>query len=226
MGKRKPEHLLQSPPFTHVACDLLGPYKCKSMVNARALMKVWGVIYVCQGTGAVRAYLCPGYDTKSFLTSHEKFLAHSGNPVTITSDQGSQLKKAAKVLEINEAENPANWDWNSVKSAGARLGTDWVFLPPGTQWRNRAEAAVKVLKSTLRLTISSQTKLNFSELETILMNNANMMNNRPLTVKVYDDYTFHPLTVNQLLLGRTETRIDEQEYRAAKYHFFSAMTLA
>ena len=87
MGDRKAEHLLQAPPFTFTACDLLGPFRCKGMVNARSTMKVWGVIYICQGTGAVRSYLCPGYDTKAFITAHDKFLAHCGNPQTITSDR-------------------------------------------------------------------------------------------------------------------------------------------
>ena len=215
MGDRKPEHLLQAPPFTYTACDLLGPYKCKSMVNSRSSMKVWGAIYICQGTGAVRVYLCPGYDTKAFITAHDKFLAHCGNPQTITSDRGSQLRKVAKVLDFNEVENPANWDWKVVQEAGARLGTNWVFIPAGTQWRNRAEAAVKVLKSTLSVTINSQEKLNFSELESVLMSAANAMNERPLTVRVYDDHTFHPLTVNQLLLGRTTTTIASQDYQAA-----------
>ena len=178
-------------------------------------MKVWGAIYICQGTGAVRIYLCPGYDTKAFITAHDKFLAHCGNPQAITSDCGSQLRKVSKVLDFNESENPANWDWKSVQEAGARLGTEWIFIPPGTQWRNRAEAAVKVMKKTLDGTINSQDKLNFSELESALMSAANMMNERPLTVRVYDEHTFHPLTVNQLLLGRTTTTISAQDYQAA-----------
>ena len=61
MGLRKPEHLIQCPPFTHVACDLLGPFVCKAMVKARDTMKVWWVLYVCQATGAARAFLAPGY---------------------------------------------------------------------------------------------------------------------------------------------------------------------
>ena len=215
MGDRKPEHLLQAPPFTYTACDLLGPYKCRSMVNSRSLMKVWGAIYICQGTGAVRIYLCPGYDTKAFITAHDKFLAHCGNPKAITSDRGSQLRKVAKVLDFTETENPANWDWKVVQEAGARLGTDWIFIPPGTQWRNRAEAAVKVMKSTLNITINSQEKLNFSELESVLMSAANVMNERPLTVRVFDEYTFHPITVNQILLGRTSSTISSQDYQLA-----------
>ena len=216
MGNRKPEHLLQCPPFTHTACDLLGPYKCRSMVNSRVkgTMKVWGVVYLCQATGAARAFLCPGYDTGSFVTAHDKFLAICGNPKTITSDRGSQLRKASRVLDYTAAEDPSNWNWEAIQGKGAQLGTEWVFLPPGTQWRNRSEAAVKVLKRTMDLTINSQEKLNFCEMETLLFTACNAMNERPLTVRVFDESTFHPLTVNQLLLARTGTSIASVDYQA------------
>ena len=213
MGSRKPEHLLQAPPFTFTACDLLGPFKCRGMVNARGSLKVWGVIYVCQGTGGVRSYLCPGYSTSAFLIAHGKFLAHCGNPATITSDRGSQLKKSARVLEYTDAQDPAKWEWDAISAAGAKQGTTWIFIPPGTQWRNRAEAAVKVMKRTMDLTLNSQDKLNFAELETLLMSIANIMNERPLAVRTYDENNFQPLTVNQLLLGRTTTNISTADYR-------------
>ena len=106
MGDRKLEYLLQAPPFTYTACDLLGPYKCKSMVNSRGEMKVWGSLYVCQETGGIRVNLYLGYDTKAFTIAHDKFLAHCGNPKTVTSNRGSQLRKAANVLDFAESENP------------------------------------------------------------------------------------------------------------------------
>ena len=127
--------------------------------------------------------MCTGYDTKSFITAHDKYLAHCGNPQTITSDRGSQLRLASKVLDFTEAEDPSKWDWTLLQNVGAKQGTEWIFIPPGSQWRNRAEAGVKVLKRTLKLTLGSQEKLNFSEMETVVMNAANIMNERPIGVK-------------------------------------------
>ena len=72
---------------------------------------------------------------------------------------------------------------------------------------------MKVMKKTLDATINSQEKLNVAELETFLMSAANMMNDRPFTVRVYDDHTFHPITVNQLLL--TTTNIASIDYSPA-----------
>ena len=71
------------------------------------------------------------------------------------------------------------------------------------------------MKKTLDSTINSQEKLNFSELETMLISAANVMNDRPLTVRVYDEHTFHPITVNQILLGRTTTNISSIDYQSA-----------
>ena len=213
MGDRQEDHMLPAPPFTRIACDLAGPFRCRGMVNTRSYMKTWAAVYICQGTGAVRVYLCPGYDTQSFLFAHEKFVAHCGNPRTITSDRGYQLRSAAKVLDVTEAESPMNWEWDKVKAMEARRGTDWIFISPGTQWRNQAEAAVKVSKHTLNLTLGSQDKLTFAELESVLMSAANTMNDRPISVRVIDEYTYHPITVNQLLLGRTTTDLSSVKYK-------------
>ena len=103
------------------------------MVKARDTIKVWWVLYVCQATGAARAFLAPGYDTASFLLAHDKFLSLSGKPQTITSDRGSQLRKASRVVNFTDSKDPANWDWDAIENAGSRDGTQWVFIPPGSQ---------------------------------------------------------------------------------------------
>ena len=89
--------------------------------------------YLCQGTGAVNIFLCPGYDTQSFMIALDKFNSHCSNPQEITSDQGSQLKKAAGLIEFGEAQNLANLSWDSVQAAAARCGTNWIFVPLGCQ---------------------------------------------------------------------------------------------
>ena len=90
--------------------------------------------------------------------------------------------------------------------------TTWLFVPPGTQWSNRAEAAVKVMKHTLSMTINSQQKLNYAELESILMVIAILMNERPISARSFDQYTFQTITLNQFLLGRTGTHVAENVY--------------
>ena len=74
---------------------------------------------------------------------------------------------------------------------------------------------VKILKQTLTLTLRSQEKLNYCEMETLLISGCNMANEMPLTVRVFDEHTFHLISVNQLLLGRTGTSIASIRYANA-----------
>ena len=54
MGALLEERLnFESKPFHSVCLDLLGPIVVKSMVNKRASMKVWPLLFVCQSTGAI-----------------------------------------------------------------------------------------------------------------------------------------------------------------------------
>ena len=65
--------ILQIPaaPFTNIGIDLLGPLVVKSMVNKRATMKVWVVLFVCLNVKAVSMELSPGYSTADFLLAYD-----------------------------------------------------------------------------------------------------------------------------------------------------------
>ena len=77
-------------------------------------------------------------------------------------------------------------------------------MEPGCQWRNGlAEAAVKLVKTTLELTIASQQTLNFIELDTLFSSVANTVNQRPIGVKSFTEDDLVAITQNDLLLGRT-----------------------
>ena len=67
MGEIKEEHLIPCPPFTNVSLDFMGPYRVKGMVNSRAVMKVWGLVFACQNTRGVELLLSSGYATKDFM---------------------------------------------------------------------------------------------------------------------------------------------------------------
>ena len=78
-------------------------------------------------------------------------------------------------------------------------------MEPGCQWRNGiAESAVKLLKSTLALTLASQTTLNFTELDTLFSSVANTVNQRPIGVKSFVEDDFEAITPNDLLLQRSK----------------------
>jgi hypothetical protein len=137
-----------TPPFTAVCLDLLGPVTVKDMVTKRTTMKVWPILMVCQGTGAVHTQLCHNYGTQAFLLQWENFTALRGHPSVVVSDRGSQLTSANNYVTWTKNEDPSNWDWDSVVTNGSRRGTEWRFVPAGCQYRNGlAESRVKALKS-------------------------------------------------------------------------------
>ena len=193
------------PPFTNVTLDLAAPILVKSMVNSRANMKAWPLVIVCLNTGAVQVLLMHNYGAEAFLLQWSHFTSLRGNPRTVVSDRGSQLTKSAKWVTWTDKEDPSHWDWDWIKDTTARLNTTWEFVPPSCQWRNGlSENRVKILKQTLALTLDKNT-LNYAELQMMLANCANTMNDRPVGVRFLSEEDYVPVTVNQLLLGRTST---------------------
>ena len=210
MGDIPKHQLYPCPPFTYVSLDFAGPYRARAMGNSRAQVKVWGLIIICQNTRAVKMYATAGYGTDDFLTAYTRFTSNHGNPLLVVSDAGSQLVKAGKV--ITEQDIP-KLDWSQIKEKAAKNGTDWQTVEPGCQWRNGlAEAAVKLVKSTLNLTLSSQTTLNFAELDTLFSSVCNIVNQRPIAIKNYTEEDYHAITPNDLLLQRSKNTVPGVAY--------------
>ena len=98
-----PEHqLYPCPPFSFVSLDFAGPFEAKAMGNSQAVIKVWGLVLVCQNTRAVKMLATAGYSTDDFLTAFTRFTSNNGNPLLVVSDAGSQLVKAGKVIERSD----------------------------------------------------------------------------------------------------------------------------
>ena len=206
-----PSHqLYPCPPFSHVSLDYAGPFSARAMGNSRAQLKVWGLVIVCQNTRAVRMYAAAGYATDDFLTAYTRFTANHGNPLLVVSDSGSQLMKAAKHVDQFDL---SKLDWVRIKEGAARNGTEWKVVQPGCQWRNGlAEAAVKLVKSTLYLTLASQKALNYAELDTLFSSVSNIVNQRPIGVKHFTEEDYVAITPNDLLLGRSRNTIPGIQY--------------
>ena len=125
------------------------------------------------------------------------------------SDRGSQLTTASHLVTWTERESPANWEWKKIEEQGARQGTIWEFVPAGCQYRNGlAESRVKAVKTTLGHMLNStlvgtKPTLSYAELCTTLARVASIINDRPIGVRSMTEEEIVPLTVNQLLLGRS-----------------------
>ena len=200
-------------------------------------MKVWPIIFVCQSTGAVHSEVMHDYGTQAFLLQWEKFTAVRGVPGVAVSDCGSQLKSVKNTVAYPEAQDPKHRNWDEVETAGARGGTSWRFVPPGAQFRNGlAERRVAVLKSTLNhllanTIITEKPTLHYAELQSLLSRAANIVNDRPIGVRSLTEDELLPLTVNQLLLGRTATvepaqvEVEPEGYVAADQYLRELMSV-
>ena len=205
MGDLPERKLDVCPPFTNVTLDLAGPILVKAMVNSRANMKVWPLVIVCMNTGAVQILLMHNYGAEAFLLQWSHFTSLRGNPRKVVSDKGSQLTKSARWVSWTDKEDPSQWDWNFIKDSTARQNTSWEFVPAACQWRNGlSKNHVKILKQTLALTLDKNT-LNYAELQTLLVSISNTMNDRPVGIRFLSEEDYMPVTVNQLLIGRTST---------------------
>ena len=206
-----PDHQLRPcPSFSYISIDFAGPYRAKAMGNSRTFIKLWGLVVICQNTRAVKMYATAGYSTDDFLTAYRRFTSNHGNPLLVVSDSGSQLKKAGQLISQGD---PAGLDWTKIKEGAAKNGTDWKCVEPGCQWRNGlAESAVKLVKSTLELTLASQTTLNYAELDTLFSCIADTVNKRPIAVRSFTEEDIHAICPNDLLLGRSRNLVPGAAY--------------
>ena len=103
-------------PFKAICVDLLGPTMVKAMVNKRAHLKVWPIVFVCQATGALHIKVAHDYGAAAF--SLQYYVALRNAPQKVVSDRGSQLTSASHLVAWTERESPSNWDWNDIKEKG------------------------------------------------------------------------------------------------------------
>ena len=155
------------------------------------------MLVICLRTKRVTIMACPGYDTKSFLMVYGKFTSIYGEPALVISDHGTQLTAAAKQM------GQKGIKWEHIEAFTARAGTKWMFTPKGCPWRNgMAERAVGMAKASLAHQLEGHRSLDFDQLDALFLQVAHILNSRPIGVRVLSEEVFHPITPNDLLLGR------------------------
>ena len=214
MAKIRPERLVVCKPWTSVCLDFAGPFKVKGVVNSRARIKCWVIVYVCCSTKAVCLLSTYGYSTQCFLIRHEEFVARKGAPAQIVSDRGSQLVSAGRILAAKES--PESWDWARITSENSTSG--WEFVPIGSQHRNGLpESTVKVLKKSLDHALHPGVILDYGEFITLLARISYSINQRPLGLghtsqSSMQEDNMMPLTPNMMILGRNSNESPPMEY--------------
>ena len=179
--------------------DLFGPFLCRGDVNARTSKKTWGMIIEDCNAGAVHLDVVTDYSAQAVISSLHRFASLRGWPGVICTDPGSQLESAGGQLE--------RW-WSSMESSLRLLGGTknfkWRLSPADSPWRQgKAERRIAIVKKLLSLSIGD-TRVTPLELQTCLMEIANMCNERPIGLSdPRADGSYELITPNQLLIGRS-----------------------
>ena len=196
MSALPPTRCLPSPPFSSVALDIFGPMSVKDFVKRRTSRKSWGLMIVCQATGAVAMEVMESYSKDSFLMAFRRAVARNGTPINITSDVGTQLTAAAKELP--------KWDWSQMEQevVGRYPEVVWKFVPTGTPHMNgQAERHIGLAKKLLSKQLVDR-NMTYGELSTVFDEVVNILNTKPYATDETDPATGSPLTPQHLLGAR------------------------
>ncbi len=195
-----PEERLQDPhAWSYVQMDLFGPYKCRGDVNPRTSKKTWGLVIEDTNSGAVHLDVVKDYSAGAVIESLRRFGSLRGWPGVICSDPGSQLESAGGQIE--------EW-WasmsDSLQTFSGTKNFKWKLSPANSPWRQgKAERRISIIKRLITLSIGDS-RVTPLELQTILMEAANICNERPIGLsQPRADGTYEIITPNQLLLGRS-----------------------
>ncbi|XP_070548332.1 uncharacterized protein [Ptychodera flava] len=199
-----------TPPFYYTACDYFGPYKVR--ISRNKTTKHYGVIFTCLNTRAVHLELAVDYSTMEFMQVLRRFFAIRGYPAMMTSDNGSQLVGAEQELR----RIVQGWDKEKLQEFCADKGMKWKFTTPAAPHQNGcAESLVKTCKAALKQSVGEQVLTPF-ELYTVLLEVANLVNQRPIGRIPNDPDDGAYLCPNDILLGRASTAIPQGPFRETK----------
>ena len=199
-----------TPPFHHTSCDYFGPYRVR--ISRNKIVKHYAVIFTCLNTRAVHLELAADCTIMEFMQVLRRFYALRGVPALMISDNGSQLVGAERELR----EMVERLDTQKLQEFCAERGMKWQFTTPAAPHQNGcAESLVKSCKIGLKKAIGEQV-LTPLELQTCLVEVANLVNQRPIGPIPSDPDDGSYLCPNDMLLGRASTTVPQGPFRQTR----------
>ena len=202
MGKLPSERITIAPPFYHTQVDLMGPFLARCEHNHRSTVKVWGVVFKDMGTSAVAVMAMPKYDTASFVQTYTRFASRYGHVSKLYPDEGGQLIKACKEMEINLID--VSRELNSKYS----VGVEYSPCPVGAHNVHGAvERSIREVRKLLSAVFGGL-KLDILGYETAFAWISNELNNLPICLGSRYKSLDHQdlITPNRILLGRNNDK--------------------
>ena len=209
MGKIHENRLTIAPVFWNVQVDLMGPFLAHCEHNHRSTVKVWGLIFKDPGSGAVYAHVMQGYDAASFVLAYTRFACRFGHPHQLFIDEGSQLVKGCKNMEIC-------WtDISKTLNGQYRVGLNFKTCPVGGHnFNGVVERSIQEIKKIF-YTVYNGLKLDILAYETAFGWVSNELNNLPICLgsKTQNLDNLDLITPQRLISGLNNKRAPQGPMR-------------
>ena len=170
--------------FQKIGLDYAGPLHVKDIYtnDASDMHKAYACLFTCASTRNVHLELTPNMGADSLIRCLKRFISRRGS------------------LELVISDNFKTFLSDKVKQYLASERITWNFiLPKSPWWGGFYERLIRVVKEAMKKSIG-KARLNYEELETVLLEIEMIINSRPLTY-LYDDPS-EALTPSHLVIGR------------------------
>ena len=191
MADLPPERTEVVPPFTHVGCDVFGPFPVK---DGRKHMKKYGLIITCLSSRALHIETLDDLSTDCFLQSWRCFVALRGNVSSVRCDNGTNFVGANNEIQklYNEMAND-----NPFTDYLKQHQCKFIFnTPQASHMGGCWERMIRTIRAVFQGLTPQMHNLSSSALRTLLYECMAIINSRPLTTVTHD---CKPLTPNDLL---------------------------
>ena len=200
MADLPPDRLACTPPFTHTALDVFGPFTATNGPRTRAnksTKKLWAIIFVCLPSRAIHLEPLDSLSTDSFRMALTRFISIRGVCKTIRSDRGTNFVGASNQMN--------NVDVKKLSHELQNNNITWTFNPPhashfGGSWEAKIGAVRKVMNGIFCM--SPCTRMSREEFDTVLAQAAAVVNDTPLWACPTSPDDPAPLTPSMLITGR------------------------
>ena len=202
LGKLHDSRLVIAPAFYGVQVDLMGPLQARCEHNHRAVVKVWGCVFKDPASGAIAIHTMTSYSTDAFIDCYTRFSSRYGHPSYIYIDEGTQLMKAMKDMEISlvDVTNTLSTKYEvSIKHSTCPVGAHNV--------QGVVERSIRSIRDLLNK-VYKGIKMDVMAYETGFAWIAASLNNLPICLgsRTQDLDNLDLLTPSRLILGRSSAR--------------------